>query len=382
MNSDIPFSTVAVAVSGGADSLYSLIRLQERGLDVLALHGVFFQPRNDEEKERQSRLYEGLRDNCGKLAIPLTIVDLSQAFLELVISPFVHSYARGLTPNPCALCNARIKFGLLQDAAFGIGAQCLATGHYARLSGYDASDPFEPALFQGADGIKDQSYFLALTPRERLAKALFPLGLTQKSEVLRELAQRGVSIPQPVESQEVCFVPRDEYRDYLPGMAEQLGISLPGPGPMQLRDGRRIGTHKGLWRYTEGQRRGLGIGWQEPLHVLAKEQASNVLLLGPRHEMQVAGCVCDSANILLPPQFWPETIFVKTRYREKPKAARAMALPDDSGQGCALRIEFLDRENAVAPGQVAAIYIPGSGTPKESAPFRLVAGGVISRAIY
>ncbi len=397
---------VAVAVSGGADSLHTLIRLRESGTPVFALHGIFFQPdmpddlitghaghQNDDTSAKSPEaVRQRLVKACEDLGVPLHIVDFTAEFLQSVIRPFVQSYADGLTPNPCALCNARVKFGLLLDKAKELGAGRLATGHYARLL-HEEGGEYGPVLLQGADPYKDQSYFLSLVPRERLAAALFPLGEAHKSDVLATLAGRNIVPPQPGESQEVCFVPNDEYREFLPRAAKTLGITLPGPGPMILADGQRLATHKGLWHYTEGQRRGLGLGWKEPLHVIAKRAKDNALLLGPRRDMRADGCACNEVNILLPPRFWPDTVLVKTRYREQPKAARAAVREQDGPDDLSLRIDFLEPDAAVAPGQIAAVYIPFernapdrktfetnafSTSPHEKAPLRLVAGGVIS----
>lgn len=383
---------VAVAVSGGADSLYSLISLHESGVPVFALHGIFMRPGMPGEPQGdagRAEAAEAVRRRlaliCDTLGIPLHMADVSAEFLRAVIRPFVQSYADGLTPNPCALCNARIKFGLLLDKARALGAGRLATGHYARLL-QAPEEEYGPILLQGADPLKDQSYFLSLAPRGQLAAALFPLGQSRKRDVLDTLARRNILPPQPGESQEVCFVPNDDYRAFLPRAAGDLGITLPGPGPMLLTDGRRLGEHKGLWRYTEGQRRGLGLGWKEPLHVIAKRGEDSALLLGPKKEMRTGGCLCTDLNILLPPSFWPETVLVKTRYRERPKAARAALVESSGPGGPALRISFLEPDTAVAPGQVAAVYIPFCQPPETGGPFlsqqgnaplRLVAGGVI-----
>jgi len=366
--------TVGVAVSGGADSLYTLLVLRKQGFRVFALHGVFLYPEN-EHAARTAEMRERLAHACARIGVPLHTVDLTECFTELVIRPFVHSYALGLTPNPCALCNARVKFGLLLDAALALGADRLATGHYARLEAplEENRGLFPPALFQGRDPGKDQSYFLALTPQRALAKALLPLGDTTKAEVLAALAEYGPP-PQPGESQEVCFVPGDEYRKFIPRMAARFGIALSGPGPMLLRDGRLVGTHKGLWQYTEGQRKGLGVGWTEPLHVLAKERVDNILRLGAKHDLCVDSVVCAEVNVLLPPDCWPETVLVKTRYREQPRRATARLLPATNGSGQQeLHIRFARPENAVAPGQIAAVYVP----VQENSSLRLAAGGVI-----
>lgn len=371
---------IAVAVSGGADSLYSLLDLKSRGFSVIALHGLFFPPRDTAEEREKEAAIRGLERHCLKLGVPLRLLDLSREFRDLVIRPFVEAYARGLTPNPCALCNQRIKFGLLQDAALALGAEKLATGHYARLEpAFSKEGRDVPALLQGEDALKDQSYFLALTPLARLAKALFPLGGLRKQNVLQSLTAQGAAVPQPGESQEVCFVPNDAYRDFLPRMADELGIALPGPGPMLLTDGRRVGSHKGLWRYTEGQRKGLGIGWSEALHVLGKEMEGNVLRLGPRREMKARGCVCEDTNILLPPDRWPGELLVKTRYREKPKPAQVSLEPACGAQGPQMRILFDQPESAVAPGQVAAVYAPWPEEHGET--LRLAAGGIIREAL-
>ena len=386
--------SIAVAVSGGADSLFSMLHLREQGRKVLALHGIFFKAPCREMEEKKEQVRMRLAESCLSLGIPLTVVDLSEAFEEQVIRPFVEEYARGRTPNPCSLCNARVKFGLLLDAAHGLGASRLATGHYARIvRGPSLGLGQGCALMQGEDALKDQSYFLALVPRERLEQAEFPLGETRKKDVLEALDQHGLAVPQPGESQEVCFIPDDEYRKFLPRMAEKLGIRLPGPGAMRLRDGRQVGTHQGLWRYTEGQRRGLGVAWKEPLHVLAKEQEGNILRLGPRSEMQIHEIICNNVNLLLSPQLWPEHVWVKTRYREKPKPASISLIHGTGDALPSMHIRFHDRENSAAPGQVAAVYISAeeiarenfrpTGTEKGISPnggLLVAAGGVIIQA--
>ncbi|MCL1939186.1 MAG: tRNA-specific 2-thiouridylase [Desulfovibrionaceae bacterium] len=372
--------TVAVAVSGGADSLYTLLDLRKQGFRVFALHGIFLRPEDERAAEAAAGMRERLAEACGRIGVVLHTADLAERFSDLVIRPFVQSYALGLTPNPCALCNARVKFGLLLNAALALGADRLATGHYARLEQCleDGGDPLSPALLQGRDPGKDQSYFLALVPPKALAKALFPLGDFTKADVLAALAGHDLSAPQPGESQEVCFVPGDEYREFIPRMAARFNIPLSGPGPMLLRDGRRIGTHKGLWQYTEGQRKGLGVGWKEPLHVLGKEHAGNILRLGAKDDLRLDSIICHDVNILLPPDCWPETVLVKTRYREQPGPAEARLVPAGDGSGGhMLHIRFARPEHAVAPGQIAAVYVPGreGGTT-----LRLAAGGVIARA--
>ena len=326
---------VAVALSGGADSLYALHALKKQGHTLYALHGRFAPVTHGAEA--------ALRELCKGLGLELQVVELEHAFARQVIEPFVNSYAAGKTPNPCASCNAQIKFGLLLDLARESGAEALATGHYACLEPHPR---YGRALRSAADTSRDQSYFLALVPRHRLEAALFPLAYTIKSDIYNELAEQGLNVPLPDESREICFVPNDDYRAFL---AERL-VALPGKGPVQLRDGTIIGQHQGLWRHTEGQRKGLGLAWSEPLYVLEKIQTSNSLVVGVAAELPVEGCSAGSVNLLVDPALWPERILVRTRYRQK--ATGADVLLEDG----LLHIRFHKPQSPPAPGQLACVY--------------------------
>ncbi len=335
-------TTVAVAVSGGADSLYALCALKEQGHDVLALHGRFLPPADDHPDPTPD-----LRRVCAGLGIPLHVPDMTEAFDEAVIRPFVEDYTAGHTPNPCARCNARIKFGALLDAATMLGARRLATGHYAGLTRHPV---YGLSLRRGADAAKDQSYFLALVPGERLKRALFPLADVTKKAAVAALEKRGLAVPLPTESQEICFVPNDDYRTFLLSQSRARRISLPGPGPMLLRDGRRVGRHQGLWQYTEGQRRGLGVAWSEPLYVTGKSRENNVLLLGTRDELGMRGCRTGAANLLVAPELWPDRLLARVRYRQREMPAAVSVT-----NGC-LHIRFEEPRTPSAPGQIAVVY--------------------------
>ena len=165
------------------------------------------------------------------------------------------------------------------------------------------------ALHQGADEAKDQSYFLALTPISRLKNAVFPLARVRKSEVRAALAEWGLSVPLPRESQEICFVPDDDYRAFRKGS----GVRLPAGGPRGLLDGHVVGRHGGRWQYTEGQRRGLGVSWTEPLYVIGKDRSRNALLLGTADELPVNACAAGELNFLVPQELWPHELRVRTR---------------------------------------------------------------------
>ncbi|EGJ50452.1 tRNA 2-thiouridine(34) synthase MnmA [Desulfocurvibacter africanus] len=353
----IPRGTlIAVAVSGGRDSLLALALLQEQGHEVVAVHARFLPGKWDEE-----RLGKPLRDISAQLGVELRVLDLRAEFEQRVVAPFVAEYQAGRTPNPCALCNPRLKFGLLfERAAEEFGAGAIATGHYARLE----HDPaYGLCLCRGEDATKDQSYFLALVPRHRLERAVFPLGGWRKADVATALEARGLQPPLPLESQEVCFIANDDYKAFL----QARGVELPGPGPMEMEDGTVVGRHEGLWRYTLGQRRGLGIAWSEPLYVLDKDVRRNALLVGPKSGLASTGCEVRDVNYLVPPAQWPEVVLVKTRYRQG--AAPALTQRTETG----LAFEFLEPQERPAPGQVAVTYDEAG---------IVLAGAIIERGLW
>lgn len=391
---------IAVAVSGGMDSLLALALLREAGHDVLALHAHFLPP-----GQAQLHLARALRESCAGMGVAFEDVDLSEAFREGVIEPFAAAYAAGSTPNPCAGCNRDMKFGLLFEEAARLGADRIATGHYVRLrpegsapatlggetrsapdnvargpgsrEGGDSLPPGQAGLFRGLDPAKDQSYFLTLTPWGSLKRAVFPLGDWRKADVPAALAARNLAPPLPSESQEVCFIPGDDYRAFL----EARGTVLPGPGPVLLSDGREIGRHRGLWRYTIGQRKGIGIAWSEPLYVLDKLPERNGLIVGPKSGLDSFECRVRDLNLLVPPQEWPEIVLAQTCYRQKPRPARVgmsvpepvhssgAARPSEAREGEEMILRFESAVPRPTPGQVAAVF------DREG---RALAGGIIA----
>ena len=344
--------TIAVAVSGGMDSLLALVLLKERGEDIMAVHGHFLPPNPGWE-----RVVAGMTGACAALGVPFHALDLHESFDNRVIKPFVAEYKAGLTPNPCAMCNPRMKFGVLFDAARNFGAARLATGHYVRMEEREQGR----MLVRGEDASKDQSYFLSMVPAEKLRLAEFPLAGTFKRDVPAILAAHGLTPPLPSESQEICFVPDDDYQHFLTSRCD-----MPGPGPAALPDGRIIGEHQGLWRHTQGQRRGLGVAWSEPLYVLDKHVASNTLIVGPGEHLAARGCVAGQVNLMCPVETWPETVMVQTRYRQKAKPATAKLT------GGRLFFDFLETHTRPTPGQVAAVY-DEAGT--------VLGGGIIEEAL-
>ena len=328
-----------VAVSGGSDSLYALLSLREAGHSVRALHARFL-PAQD------GAAVTALTALCGSLGIPFETVDLEDPFRRRVMEPFAREHAAARTPNPCALCNRAMKFGLLLDHALREGG-LYATGHYASLEEHPS---YGPALRAAGCAAKDQSYFLALVPIERLRRCIFPLAGISKPEARAWLKERGFPVPLPSESQEICFIPNDDHCAWLEER-QRDGLTLPGPGPVVLAgEGRVIAEHGGLWRYTEGQRRGLGIPWRHPLYVLARRRESNALVVGPRELLRAESCSAGDLNVMVPRALWPGEVFARVRYRHAPAPA------DVEIDGGRMEIRFRDPQEPPAPGQVAAIY--------------------------
>lgn len=339
---------VAVAVSGGVDSLLSLYLLTRQGHQVLAVHGLFL-PGDHMAPDVK------LQDFCRFLGVDLVVKDLREAFEEQIVRPFVDAYLQGLTPNPCAQCNKLIKFGLLWDSIQELGVDKLATGHYACLCDSQGQGP---ALYKGQDQLKEQSYFLSLLNPGQLKRALFPLCAWHKAAAKAKVADLGLERLILPESQEVCFIPGDNYRAFL---ATQ-GRALPGPGPMVDSAGNVLGEHKGLHHYTLGQRRGLGISHSEPLYVLHKDIRENMLVVGPRSELGHCSCQVSGFNFLVPFTAWPEQVLVKLNYRQQPNFAQAVR------QGQGIEFRFADKSQLATPGQVASAY---------DAQGQILGGGVI-----
>ncbi len=343
----------AVALSGGIDSLASLVILREAGHDLLPFHAVFLSHRSSDNGTA-----EKLEQICQKLKLPFHVLDLTQEFENLIIKPFISSYLNGLTPNPCALCNRWIKFGLVLEKVRSMGANTMATGHYAGI----CRDHSGTSLWRALDHTRDQSYFLSLVQAEAFQQVLFPLHDVSKQQAIQIMRQRSIVPPVKKESREVCFVPGD-YREFLAGTVQDRDLFR--PGSILNLQGLEIGKHRGLWRYTQGQRKGLGIAYEHPLYVLAKDARTNTLLAGSKDELLTRTCQAGSMNFLVNPGSWPDRVLVQTRYRQRPGEAWV------SIQGKTMQVLFFKPLEKPAPGQVAAVYSPegqvlGAGTIKNN----------------
>lgn len=329
-------SRIAVAMSGGVDSSVTAAILKSEGHEVF---GITMQVLDDSRTHH----IEDAAAVAAHLGIPHHVVDLVEPFRTSVKDYFIEEYRAGRTPNPCARCNPVIKFGLLLDKALERGADYLATGHYARVEHHpDGSS----TLFKGTDHRKDQSYFLfALSPLQ-LARVLFPLGGMTKDTVRQIAADYGLPVKDKGDSQEICFIPDDDYIRFL----EECGGLTPVEGAIVTSSGDRLGRHAGIHRYTVGQRRGLGIAYREPLYVLGVDAGSNEVIAGTIGDLFCTGLKASGFNWLCTPIF-PFRAACKIRYRHQPVACEVC----DTGEGT-ITVSFAEPQKSVTPGQAVVLY--------------------------
>ena len=339
-------------MSGGVDSSVAAALLKAEGRDVVGVTMDLF------SMPREECVREDLRSCCGwkaredanrvavALGIPHYVVDFRKEFERDVIADFAREYGRGRTPNPCIRCNTFLKFGLLLDRLEGLGAGCVATGHYARVLRDPASGCW--LLRKGVDPEKDQSYFLYGLTQERLARTLFPLGGYKKAEVRRIAAELGLPVADKADSQEICFVPDDDYPRFLKDRFPDLFR----PGPIVDAEGREIGRHDGAARFTVGQRRGLGIAAPHPLYVLAVDAARNTVVAGPEAALFKARFRVEGLNWIAVQEL-REPIAARVKIRSRHDEAPARILPEADGS---VTVEFETPQRAVTPGQAAVFY--------------------------
>jgi tRNA-specific 2-thiouridylase len=339
--------TVVVAMSGGVDSSVAAALLLEQGYRVI---GVMLRLWSEPGREDSNRCctpdaMAQARRVAAKLGFPFYPLDARQAFKSQVVSYFLDGYTQGDTPNPCLVCNRHIRWGMLLNYALSLGADFMATGHYARLR---QDETGKVQLLRGLDPGKDQSYVLHVLQQEQLQQAMFPVGNYTKAEV-RQIAQRfGLAVAQRPDSQDLCFLAGDDYREFLLRNQPQV-LS---PGPIITRQGELLGEHRGLAFYTIGQRKGLGIAAPEPLYVLDKDTSRNALIVGEQNELGRTELLAGEVNWLdgSPPT---EVIRANVKIRYKAADAPAEVLPL-SGNRAAVRFQQPLRD--ITPGQAAVFY--------------------------
>lgn len=357
-------------MSGGVDSSTTAALLVERGYNVIGLMMRLWAEGAGEEDDRLAgepddrfagepddrfannrccspEAVADARGVCQSLGIPFYLLNFEAAFKTSVVDFFLDGYARGVTPNPCLECNRRIKFGELLDKARALGADYLATGHYARVRERDGQ--FE--LSKGVDPKKDQSYALHILNQAQLAHAMFPLGELTKEQT-RALARRyGLHVAEKHESQDLCFIADGNYRHF-------LQRHIPGalvPGDIVDTRGHLLGKHPGLAFYTIGQRKGLGLAVGEPLYVLALDTARNAVIVGRAEELGRSELLIGKVNWIAgqAPEM-PVRVTAKIRYRAA--EIPAMVYPPSSETGEGVRLLFDQPLRDITPGQAAVLY--------------------------
>jgi tRNA-uridine 2-sulfurtransferase len=336
---------IAVAMSGGVDSAVALLRAGPDAIGVTLR--LWLDPAGPDSERAccSPAAVIAARETCHSLGLPHVTLDLREEFREAVVAPFVRAYARGETPNPCGRCNGSFRFAELLAFAERAGAEQLWTGHYARIVERDG----HRLLARAADPEKDQSYMLAQLDPSLLDRIAFPLGNGTKAATRAEAAEAGLAAAERRESQEACFLAGDDYRAFL----GRNGLAA-SDGPIVDESGRELGRHDGSWRYTPGQRRGIGVAAAEPLYALRTDTATNTVVVGPRGSL-----ACTSVEVRGRLHVPLERAHAKLRHRSPSVPARVE--PTEGGY----RLELDEPAYGVATGQVVALYdgdaLVGSG---------------------
>ncbi|HSL63330.1 MAG TPA: tRNA 2-thiouridine(34) synthase MnmA [Gaiellaceae bacterium] len=336
---------VAVAMSGGVDSAVALLHAGRSAVGVTLRLWIDPEGPDAERACCSPGAVLAARRTCHERGLPHVTLDLRDAFRRAVVNPFVRGYARGETPNPCIRCNGGFRFAQLLSFARRVGARRLATGHYARTVHHRG----RLLLARGVDEAKDQSYMLARLDPRLLSRLWFPLGEQTKAETRAQAEAAGLAAAGRAESQEVCFLAGGDYRDFL----VRQGLR-PAGGAIVDEAGNELGRHDGFWRYTPGQRRGIGVAAAEPLYALRSEPRTNTLVVGPRASLATRS-VAVRGRVFVP----VERVAAKLRYRSAAVPATVSTTP----HGFDLALEA--PAHGVARGQAAVLYegdvVVGSG---------------------
>ncbi len=330
---------VMVGISGGVDSATSCLVLKEMGYDVAGVNINFIDP-NDE-------INNDAKEVCKTLNIPFFHFDLYNDFKDKIIKNFYESYNSGKTPNPCILCNKYFKFGKMLEFALNNGYEYIATGHYAKV---EYSDKYGRYILRKANNLlKDQSYFLYQISKDALSHVIFPLEeFDSKEEVRNKAKEANLGVSQKKDSLDICFIPTKDYKKYL----IDNNYVKPKTGNIVLSDGKVLGKHSGLFNYTIGQRKGLGVSYSEPLFVLGFDFNKNNLIVGTEKELYKKEILVSNVNLLLFDRLEDGLrLNVRIRYQGKDNPA---TLYNDNNK---IRIVFDEEIKSPTPGQSAVFYL-------------------------
>jgi len=338
---------VVVAMSGGVDSSVAACLLVKQGYEVIGVSMKL--PNLGEISESGCCGIQGIDDAksvAQKIGIPFYALNYEKKFESKVINYFCREYIHGRTPNPCIICNEKIKFGSLLKKAKSINADYIATGHYARIEYDKLSKRY--LLKKGKDKEKDQSYFLFSLSQEQLSHSLFPLGDWTKSKVRRLAKEFGLKVHDKPASQEICFIPDDDYRRFL---RTQVTADKFKPGPIVNKDGKILGEHQGIAFYTIGQRKGIGAH-KKPFYVIAIKKEENSAVVGEKGELYRDTLIVENIN-WIDREKLINPIKVKVRIRYKHQESNAMISPSSNEK---IKVEFSQPQRAITPGQAAVFY--------------------------
>lgn len=339
-------SRVITGMSGGVDSAVAAYLLKSQGHEVI---GVTLRTWvSDDGEEGRCCEIDDARRVAGKIGIPYHVFNCTQDFKKYVTDPFVEDYLRGLTPNPCVVCNRRVKWDRMLYHADVLGADLVATGHYAQIV---KKDNGRYTVKQALHAAKDQTYMLYQLSQDQLSRTLMPLGEYSKEEVRSIALREGIPVADKPDSQEICFVPDGHYTDFI---RENSDEDLPGEGDFVDEDGKVLGRHKGFFHYTVGQRKGLGLPLGYPAYVKRIDVERNEVIIGDESSVMTDVIECDRVNYLAIEGLKPgEKIKARTKIRYHHKAAPSVIEAVDDGR---VRITFEEPVKAPAPGQAAVFY--------------------------
>ncbi|MCI9039430.1 MAG: tRNA 2-thiouridine(34) synthase MnmA [Clostridia bacterium] len=336
---------VLLGMSGGVDSAVSAILLQEQGYEV---YGITLKLWEDSQKNGETDIAQDAKKVCDKLGIEHYVLDGKELFQKYVIQDFICQYKNCRTPNPCIECNKYLKFGYMYEKAKELGIDYIATGHYAKV---EYSKKYQAYVIKKADNIvKDQSYVLYNIPKDLVSKVIFPLANMKSKEEIRQIArEHGLEVASKPDSEDICFIPDGDYKKFL----EENSDLKAKEGNIVNQKEEILGKHQGLYRYTIGQRKGLGIAYSEPLFVIGFQPEKNELIVGTEKEIYQKEMLVNHINFLLIDKLEEQMrVMVKTRYSSREYFATIEMLKEDT-----IKVIFDEQVARITPGQSAVFYI-------------------------